>query len=115
MAPIMILLLGIAPVTAVGTDLWFAAITKIVGGSVHHAKGNADLTVVKRLCIGSIPLALLTLLFLHFAGNQQIKQGIILQALGAVLVLTAIAMFFRRSVHQYGKQLRTNSEFPFKK
>lgn len=115
MAPIMILLLGVAPVTAVGTDLWFAAITKLVGGSVHHAKGNADLKVVKRLCVGSIPLALLTLLFLSLTHDQQIKQGIIIQTLGAVLVLTAIAIFYRRPLHQYGKQLRLNSDLPFKK
>ena len=55
MAPIMILFLGVVPVTAVGTDLWFAAITKAVGGTVHHRRGNADLRVVKWLCIGSIP------------------------------------------------------------
>jgi len=115
MAPIMILLLGVAPATAVGTDLWFAAITKIVGGSIHHAKGNADLKVVKRLCIGSIPLALLTLLGLSLANDQQIKQGIIVQALGGVLILTAIATFFRRSLHHYGRELRQNSDFRFKK
>ena len=39
MAPIMILAFGIAPTTAVGTDLWFAAITKIVGGWVHGKRG----------------------------------------------------------------------------
>ncbi len=39
MAPIMILLLGVAPTTAVGTDLWFAAITKVVGGGLHHRHG----------------------------------------------------------------------------
>lgn len=115
MAPIMILLLGIAPVTAVGTDLWFAAITKIFGGAVHHAKGNADLKVVKRLCLGSIPVAVLTIMLLSLAPIQQIKQGIIIQALGAVLILTAIATFYRRPMHQYGKRLRLNSDFPFKK
>jgi uncharacterized membrane protein YfcA len=115
MAPIMILLLGVAPATAVGTDLWFAAITKIVGGSIHHSNGNADLKVVKRLCMGSIPFAILTLLGLSLAADQQIKQGLIVQVLGGVLILTAAATFFRGSLHHYGKELRQKSDFRFKK
>jgi uncharacterized membrane protein YfcA len=114
MAPILILLLGVAPVTAVGTDLWFAAITKTVGGSVHHARGNADLTIVKRLCIGSIPLAVLTLLVLSLTHTEHIDQGIVAQALGAVLVVTAIATFFRHRLKLYGEQLKRNSAVPFK-
>lgn len=38
MTPILVLLLGIPPTTAVGTDLWFAAITKIFGGAIYHRK-----------------------------------------------------------------------------
>jgi len=115
MAPIMILLLGVAPVTAVGTDLWFAAITKTVGATVHHAKGGADLKVVRRLCMGSIPFALLTLLILSLADVDQVKQGVVTQSLGAVLVLTAVATFFRRELHEYGKQLRLKSRARFKR
>jgi hypothetical protein len=115
MAPIMILFLGVAPVTAVGTDLWFAGITKLVGGSIHHARGNADLRIVKWLCIGSIPLAALTLLALSFAHQGQIKQGFVTQALGSVIILTAIATFFRKSLHRYGERLRRNREAGFKK
>lgn len=115
MAPIMILLLGVSPVTAVGTDLWFAAITKIVGGSIHHRRGNADLNIVKWLCIGSIPLAIATLFVLSLADLQQVKQGLVTQALGLVLLLTAISTFYRRSLHGLGERLRLNSELPFKR
>jgi uncharacterized membrane protein YfcA len=115
MAPIMILLLGVTPVTAVGTDLWFAAITKLVGGSIPHARGNADLRTVKWLCIGSIPLAIITLAFLTIAHHNQIKQGFITQALGAVIVLTAVATLFRKSLHHYGEHLRRNRNYRFKK
>lgn len=114
MAPIMILVLGVAPVTAVGTDLWFASITKAVGGAVHHSRGNADLRIVKWLCIGSIPFALLTLLVLSLLHAGQIKQGLVAQALGAVLVLTAVATMFRRRLHVFGRQLRLNSAIHFK-
>lgn len=115
MAPVLILILGVAPLTAVGTDLWFASITKAVGGMVHQSRGNADLKIIKRLCIGSIPAALLTLVGLSVFHTGQIKQGIVAQALGFVLVLSAIATLCRPRIHQYGEQLRLHSTIPFKK
>ncbi len=114
MAPIMILFLGVAPVTAVGTDLWFAAITKAVGGTVHHRRGNADLRVVKWLCIGSIPSALVTVFGLsHFHGGQ-IKGGLVTELLGAVLLLTAVATIFRSKIRQIGRHLRLKRRIRFK-
>lgn len=90
MAPILILLMGVAPTTAVGTDLWFAAITKSVGGVIHHKFGETDWAVVRRLAMGSIPASIITLYWLSVADMGPVKQGLILQMLGGVLVLTAI-------------------------
>ena len=105
MAPIMILMLGVAPVTAVGTDLWFAAITKMIGGLVHHQNrgtdGGPDWQVVGRLCLGSLPLALVTLWVLSQTGTQQVKGGLIMQLLGGVLVATAAATLLRGKLHQH--------------
>lgn len=115
MAPVLILLLGVAPVTAVGTDLWFASITKSVGGLVHRKQGNANLKVVKWLCLGSVPFALLTVFLLSRTHGEQIRQGIVSEALGAVLVLTAVATFCRPRLHRLGEQLRRKSTIPFKK
>jgi uncharacterized membrane protein YfcA len=115
MAPIMILFLGVAPITAVGTDLWFAGITKMIGGSIHHARGNADLRIVKWLCIGSVPLATITLFALSLAHRDQIKQGFVTEVLGAVIILTAIATLCRKSLHRYGERLRRNRKVRFKK
>ena len=114
MAPIMILLLGVTPVTAVGTDLWFAAITKSVGGAVHHRHGNADLRVVKWLCIGSIPAALLTVFGLSLFHGGQIRGGLISRLLGAVLLLTAAATIFRPRIRQIGRQLRLKRRIRFR-
>ena len=96
MAPIMILLFGIAPTTAVGTDLWFAAITKSFGGFIHHRQGGVDSQVLKRLCLGSLPAAVITLLVLNYTGHTQVKNGLIIHMLGAVLMMTAIATLFRQ-------------------
>lgn len=96
MAPIMILVFGVSPVTAVGTDLWFAAITKFFGGAVHHRLGGVDSQVFKRLCMGSLPAAVITLFFLWVSNEHQVKNGLILNMLGIVLILTAIATLFRQ-------------------
>ena len=101
MAPLMILLLGVAPTTAVGTDLWFAAITKMVGGAVHHNQGHADWQVVKRLAWGSLPATLLTLWFLASSDTHQVKSGLIIQLLGAVLVVTAVVTLFHKKIYSF--------------
>jgi len=99
MAPLMILLLGVAPTTAIGTDLWFAAITKMVGGTVHHGQGHADWQVVRRLAWGSIPAALLTLWFLSTTDAHQVKTGLIVQLLGAILVVTAFVTLLHKKLY----------------
>lgn len=96
MAPLMILLLGVAPTTAVGTDLWFAAITKMVGGTIHHSQGHADWQVVRRLALGSLPAALLTLWYLSSNDMSQIKTGLIVQMLGGILIVTALITLFNK-------------------
>lgn len=113
MAPILILLFGVAPTTAVGTDLWFASITKAVGGVVHHhhggADGGPDYEVVKRLMIGSIPAALITLAVLSQMQMGQIKTGVVTTALGVVLVFTAGATLLRGRFHAWALARRVGT------
>lgn len=113
MAPILILLFGVAPATAVGTDLWFAAITKSVGGAIHHrhggSNGGPDYEVVKRLCIGSLPAALIMLLVLSQTHVEQIKTGIVTTALGAVLIATAFATMLRGRFHRWALARRVGT------
>src|SRR5437870_1735808 len=61
MTPLLILLFGVNPVTAVGTDLIYASVTKTGGSLVHGFNRTIDWRVVLRLASGSIPAALLTL------------------------------------------------------
>jgi uncharacterized protein len=98
MAPILILLLGVSPTTAVGTDLWFAAITKTVGGAVHHSLGEPDWTIVRRLALGSVPASIVTSLLLAQIDTGQIRHGLIIGALGVILLATAAATFSWRRV-----------------
>lgn len=115
MTPALVLLFGVAPATAVGTDLWFAALTKMVGGVVHSRNGAVDWQVLRRLCAGSLPAAVATLLFLHFTGMSKSGGGVLVSALGLTLMATAVAMVFQKRFHAVGRELRTRLPADFKR
>ena len=97
MTPILVLAFGFHPATAVGTDLLYASATKTVGTTVHGWRGSVDWSVVGRLAAGSLPAALLTLLALGHAGERSAAtEHVITVVLGSVLVVTAVATFFRQ-------------------
>lgn len=114
MTPIMVLLFGVAPGVAVGTDLWFAAITKMVGGAVHGKTGTIDWQVLRRMFLGSLPAALLTLVWLHYSGIGRSHNTSIVFALGGVLILSSLAAMFRKRFHAIGERLRATSPERFK-
>ncbi len=58
MTPLLMLVFGVAPAVAVGTDLLYAAITKTGGVWVHGSKGHIDWKIVKLLSMGSLPAAI---------------------------------------------------------
>jgi hypothetical protein len=114
MTPLLVLVFGVAPQTAVGTDLLFASITKGVGVWVHGARGSIDWLVLRRLSAGSLPLAVLTLVLLHYFPENRGLRSLILPALGVALVLTSLAMLFQAKLHRIGQHLRTNAPERFK-
>ena len=93
MTPILLLVFGLSPTTAIATDLWFAAITKIVGAGVHHRAGQVDWQVVRRLWAGSLPVALLTVVIVS-AGNHLDKIDWLAHTIGVVVILTAVGLIF---------------------
>src|ERR1700728_1832095 len=62
MTPILVLLFGVHPATAVGTDLLYASATKTAGTLVHGLNHTVDWRIVRRLAAGSVPATALTLL-----------------------------------------------------
>src|SRR5918911_1523541 len=68
MTPLLVLLFGIHPVTAVGTDLLYAAITKSGGAVIHGWNRTVDWRVTGRLAAGSVPATAATLLILYHLG-----------------------------------------------
>lgn len=99
MTPLLILLFGFHPVTAVGTDLLYASITKTAGTAVHGISGTVDWKIVRRLATGSVPTTALTLLALAYAGKRfEGTEHVITVALGLALIATAVSMAFRRQI-----------------
>ena len=107
MAPILVLGFGFAPTMAVGTDLWFATFTKIVGGVVHRRFGSPDWKVIGRLAMGSVPGAVLTLVYLGLFNGGKLQSDVLMKLLGGMLVLTAILVPVKHMVHAPLGQVRT--------
>ncbi len=99
MTPLLVLLFGVHPATAVGTDLLYAAITKAGGTVVHARKGHVDWQIIRLLGAGSIPAAGLTIWALSFLPKQSpAVSHIISVSLGFALLLTAAAIVFRQKL-----------------
>jgi len=102
MTPLLVLLFGIHPATAVGTDLLYASITKSVGTLVHGRNKTVDWQVVRRLAAGSVPATAITITVLsHFERHGFKPSALISNVLGIALILTAITILFRGYIIQY--------------
>jgi uncharacterized membrane protein YfcA len=103
MTPILVLLFGIHPATAVGTDLLQAAITKAGGTYVHAKKGRVDWRITGLLAAGSLPAAVITVLGLHTFTHGLGGSKIITKTLGVALLLTAAALVLRTHLRRLSK------------
>ena len=113
MTPLLLLVFGVAPVTAIGTDLWFAAITKLAASKVHHSKGLIDWGVLKRLWLGSLPASIITI-FLMKMGWLSVSTGFLKSAVAVAILITAVSMLFQKNLHGLGKHFRLNDSEHFK-
>lgn len=104
MTPLLVLLFGIHPATAVGTDLLYAALTKAGGTVVHGKKGHIEWRVTKLLALGSIPAAAITIYALSLLPKRSAElTHLISSGLGFALLLTAAAILFGRRLQNYAK------------
>jgi len=102
MTPLLILMFGVHPLTAVGTDLLYAALTKTAGTAIHARKGNVDWRVAGVLAAGSLPATALTIWALSQLPQQSPTTAtIISMSTGAALIVAAMAMFFRHRIRDY--------------
>jgi uncharacterized membrane protein YfcA len=103
MTPLLILVFGVHPVSAVGTDLLQASLTKAVGTGVLGLARRVEWAVVGTLALGSMPMAGLTL----WAAGSHLRnpgaQHVLSMALGAVVIITALTLLFRRRLMLLGR------------
>lgn len=105
MTPILVLLFGVSAQTAVGTDLLFAAMTKMTGSAVHNSRKTIDWKIVRLLACGSIPAAILTLCVVAYFGKMgKSTEHFILLSLATLLALTSFAILSKKWLFSFVRQ-----------
>lgn len=96
MTPLLTLFFGVSPTVAVGTDLAFASTTKAAGTLAHRVRGTVHWDIVRHLCYGALPAAVLAAIALKYFGalDKEIGQ-IIRYSIAFSVLLTVIALLFR--------------------
>ena len=114
MTPLLLLVFGVAPVAAIGTDLWFAALTKLVATRVHQGTGLIDWQVVRRLWAGSLPAAAATLAWMAWLPVGADTARMLKVLIAVSILVTATAMLLQAQLHALGRRLRLHDATHFK-
>jgi uncharacterized membrane protein YfcA len=114
MTPLLLLGFGIAPLAAVGTDLWMAAITKLFATQVHHRRGLVDWQVVKRLWLGSLSASAMTLGWIRLRPVDESSIALMKTVIAGAVLLTAAGMAVQAPLHRLGRHLRVSDGAHFK-
>jgi uncharacterized protein len=105
MTPLLISVFSLEKAAAIGTDLWFACLTKVSGSVAHHRHGNVDYKITGLLLAGSLPGAIATLTYMHLVGLTKSADSALTFALGIALLLTAVTVILRPVWHRVGLYL----------
>ncbi|HLH50156.1 MAG TPA: sulfite exporter TauE/SafE family protein, partial [Roseiarcus sp.] len=105
MTPILVLLFGIHPATAVGTDLLYAAATKTAGTAIHGFNRAIVWRLTGLLALGSAPTAVLMIFLLEYFGPFGADASLLItRLLGCALLLTALAMVLRERLQAFAEK-----------
>lgn len=111
MTPTLVFLFKIPLELAIGTDLAFAALTKIAGVVTHGRLGNVNWRIVGRLAAGSVPASITTIIVMNrLRAHGKPLDHLVLPLLGVSLIVTALAVLFRRRIATAGGKLLHFSE-----
>ena len=106
MTPMLILLFGVTPSTAISSDLVAAVLMRPFGAAVHLRRGTVNRRLVGWMVLGSVPMAFLGAYLLHLMGHSKSAQSHIEVALGAALLVGASAMVLRYVLDRRSGQTR---------
>lgn len=105
MTPLLLSVFKLNPMVAIGTDLWFAALTKVSGSVAHHQSGHVQWRLTGLLLLGSIPASLGTVALMHLTGITKGWASALNFSLGIALLVTAVAVAYRKAWHAIGLRL----------
>jgi len=105
MTPLLLTVFRLNPAVAIGTDLWFAAITKSAGSLAHHDAGHVDWRITRWLLAGSIPASLATIALMHSTGITKTWASALTFSLGIALLLTAVTVAYKQVWQAIGLRL----------
>ncbi len=114
LAPILILVFGVPPVWAVGTDVAYSTVTKALGSIVHIRQKHVNFKIALWLACGSVPATLLSVTLVQYIRKHyaSLVNGVILHAIGFTLILVAVLLvakpFLMRRVEK--KRLETQKQ-----
>lgn len=98
MTPILVLAFGVPPLAAVSSDLAASAVMKPFGGFVHARRGTVNWSLVRWLCVGSVPAAFLGVLLTRLLGRAHEVQQAVQYALAVALVVAAVGLVVKAYV-----------------
>jgi uncharacterized membrane protein YfcA len=105
MTPLLVLLFGVSPAVAVGTDLLYASLTKTIGGWVHGRNGSVDWKVVGLLSLGSFPAALTTIALLKYLNlDEHTLRSLVTNVLSVALLSTATALLLKDQIKKLARR-----------
>lgn len=105
MTPLLMGVFRLNPAVAIGTDLWFAALTKAGGAWAHHRHGHVNHRITGWLLAGSLPACLATIAWMHLTGVTKAWSQVLTLSLGIALLLTAVTVAYKKAWHGLGLRL----------
>ena len=110
MTPVLVLFFGVQPLAAVSSDLVASAVMKPVGSLVHLRRGTVNLSLVRWLCVGSVPGAFSGVLVTRALGGGKSVQEAVQTALGIALLLAALGLVVRAYARLLERARRRNGK-----
>jgi uncharacterized membrane protein YfcA len=106
MTPLLLSVFKLNPAVAIGTDLWFAAITKTSGSVAHHRHGQVHYRITGLLLAGSLPASLAMIALMHYTGVTKGWSTALTVSLGVALLLTAVTVAYQQAWHAVALKLQ---------
>jgi len=111
MTPVLVFVFGFQPTMAIGTDITYAAVTKIAGSYKHWRQGSVDIPLALWLALGSIPASLIgvfTIAYVKSHYGVELIDGILYKAIGSALMIVGVLLIVKVVMHVDAAHRREN-------